>query len=295
MLRISVIAILLLTLLYLGNNIGAALKGGGLDMQPEAPGVKEKKSETRPDKLTFNPGAPPVMPDLNKGYVFQEDRLLEPDEMEGFVENAEAGAGEEAAGDIEDVIYAGSIIYSTVRKAIIAYQEESEAAAPIRRMRGGSPANRPARRSSGNEYVYRHVLQGSMFRGYKIAEVSPERIVFEKDAQEIVKYLYDQNKERVILKNAAPSVPSSAPTPVRETEKEPPPTVGKPAPPVPPRSRTPAVVTRKQSREETPQRRPRRSERRLQKLLEQMKQNPAMNIPPGSQAPPEETEPNTTQ
>lgn len=202
MLRLSITIGLLLALLLLARVLAVSWQSAG---SWEPPPEKEKARRIRtlpPRPARFYPQTPAVLPDLNKGYVFNAERSLSEEEQgEGDGEVVEVGV------DIDKVTYSGSIITSGKRIAIIAY--------PAPRITPRRVAGRPVRIRrpiAGGPLDHKQVSEGDIFSGYTVAAILPEKIIFEKGAEKVEKLLFDEAKERVKI-NLPPAQPVSRVTP----------------------------------------------------------------------------------
>ena len=199
--RLIIILLLALGLLAQGLSMVTTLQDDPL-RETSRPAAAPKT--TRPpamDKMSaFYPSPPARLPDLNEGYIFNEQRSLTEAGKEGKEQSLEDV-------DINTVQYSGSIITGATTKALLSY------ALRIRPTRKNSIAGH---QNDG----HLQVTVGDTVDGYKITEILPEKIVFLKGNDKIEKYLYDQDKKRLELKQPVPARPQSTKTP----------------PPVPPRT-----------------------------------------------------------
>jgi hypothetical protein len=134
-------------------------------------------------KLNFYPPVPARLPDLNKGYIFNEPRYLADEKSEEGVEAA-------ADATLDEVSYIGSVISGERRIGIIAYAEKN----PAQQLRVGG-RGRPLNVANQVENKHVRVVPGETFGGYTVAEVLPDRLLFEKDGMKIEKLLA-ADKER---------------------------------------------------------------------------------------------------
>lgn len=177
-----------------------------------SPLPEEKAGETKNGKvykgsrpITLYPSVPAKLPDLDRGYLFNEERNL--------------GGGVRAGGDntdiavnIDDVVYEGSLIDGNVRKAIISYP--SKPGGTARRSSRGS-------RVPTKEKEHFRLSENEIISGYKVVEILPEKITFEKGSERIEKLLFDSLKQREIA--GRPTKPArttpAVPAPVKAVEQ----------------------------------------------------------------------------
>lgn len=190
--RIAITIALCLSFLLLVKGIVTTFQSSPL---PEAkPGAAKKNKVykgSRPVKIY--PTVPAKLPELDKGYLFNEERNL--------------GGSGKTTGDhadlsvnIDDVVYEGSIIIGDMRKAIIAYPSK----AVTRSRTPRQPTRRGKSPSKSNSYF--RVTEGETISGYKVVEILPGKITFEKGSERIEKFLYDTAKTREITNR--PSKPA---------------------------------------------------------------------------------------
>lgn len=187
-------------------------------LQPEVeppPGKAAATREAQPPAETpaagtnlFNPPVATPLPDVEKGYIFSEKRKIEKDDPAAA---AKAAAAAEVGPDLlATVTYTGSLIIGETRRALVTYQEQSQAAPPRRPVGGRGPAPAAASAQSGTQY--KQLTMGDKFLGYAVAAIEPDRLVFAKGEQKVEKFLYDRNKKRMAA--AAPSRPAATPATV---------------------------------------------------------------------------------
>jgi len=132
MLKLIATIVLSLSLIFLLKEGVISLRSGNLPSPPAAEEKKQVKPQAayQADKsVIFYPAVPPALPDLNKGYLFNEERVLE---------GAGDAAGMEETGDgtdtlvvdMDTVFYAGSIIIGDIRKGLVTFPA---AATPVRK------------------------------------------------------------------------------------------------------------------------------------------------------------------
>lgn len=151
--------------------------------------VKEKKSRSvsGAGKLSFYPAVPTPLPDLKEGYLFNEERLLEEEEEEYPAEGDDLGI----RVNMDDVVYAGSLITGTIRKGLVSFLDKSKAAISKKRKSFRKLAG------SSKKQQYARLVIGDVFSGYRVSAVEPKRIVFKKGDEEIVRLLNDPAKIRI--------------------------------------------------------------------------------------------------
>ncbi len=168
-----------------------------------------------------------AVPEVYSGYLFNEERKLDEADFGEFGSGSQETPEATAAG-LEQVYYTGSVIVGDRRQALITYQEN---------IRGGSQAARlnsyprrgrvgAAETMSGSQNKV--LIPGDHFMGYVVAAIEPEKIVFEKGGEKVVKFLYDQNKKRPAVseapRTAAPFDQAGVNAPVRTSPANQPPT-----------------------------------------------------------------------
>ena len=196
MLRLGITIGLLLSFLALAKGVSVTWEKA---FRWEPPLV-EKKKPARPlpsrKKILFYPPVPAELPDLNKGYMFNADRSLS-EESKG------AGEGQdvEVNVNIADVSYSGSIITADSRIAILSFPGEK----------------RPSGISRMRIKTLRHaqVKEGATFSGYTVAEIHPDRVLFQRGEEKIEKFLYDPDKKRTIGINP-PAAERKTVTPIKQ-------------------------------------------------------------------------------
>lgn len=197
MLKLIAAIILSLSFIFLLKEGFISLRPGNLPSPPAADVKKQAKPQGayQADKsVSFYPAVPPALPDLNKGYLFNEERTLE-----GAVDAAGTEEGDEAAEslvvDMETVFYAGSIIIGDVRKGLVTFPA---AATPVRKtarpQKGGAA---PAPPSVPKQRNYAQLVAGESFSGYKVLAVEADRIIFQKGEETVEKLLNDPKKSRI--------------------------------------------------------------------------------------------------
>ncbi|MBU4262012.1 MAG: hypothetical protein KKC76_09085 [Proteobacteria bacterium] len=192
-----------LSLIFLVKESVVALRAGDRLAPPASEGRQAPKPQTAfpaEKNVIFYPPLPAALPDFNKGYLFNEERMIEG--ATGDDNNGD-GTEEDTAGlnvDMDTVFYAGSIIIGEIHKCLVTYP--SPKAAPLNKKITARQAAPTAR-----ERNYAQLAVGESFSGYTIVEVEPDRIVFQKGSETIEKMLNDPKKTRI----AAPPPPKEMP------------------------------------------------------------------------------------
>ncbi len=161
----------------------------------EDPVVAEQVGEKSeiPGKMVFNPEVPSPLPDLAEGYLFTQDRLLDESDLDALNKDGKQEKEIVSDLDLEEVTYSGSIIIGDLRKGLISYSS------------GQSQVKKGVRGATKGRVVMTHkqLNQGEVFKGFLVALVDEDRIVFERDGEKVEKLLYDQNKKRIAVKSNA--------------------------------------------------------------------------------------------
>ncbi|MEN8142214.1 MAG: hypothetical protein ABFQ82_01290 [Thermodesulfobacteriota bacterium] len=256
--RYAAIAILVLSLLFTLKGLGGGPSGVGSGSVGSAP---DNAGKTVVPEMILYPSVPEKMPNLNDGYVFNQERQFEEEDLTAA---GSRGVGLGGTIDLNEVIYSGSLIVGDIRRALISYQEAAPAPARVKNRRTRTPA-----RKSSVKKTYRHkqLDPGEDFMGYKVAKIESDRIVFERGSEKIEKFLYDGSKDRVVVKSAAPKTSAATkgvvpPTTGRRSS----PPAARTATPAKPRAATSPVKTRNNTGKTLPAPATRRS-RRSQRFL----------------------------
>jgi len=193
-------------------------------------------------RIDFYPPVPDVVPDLYDGYLFVEERKLEEDDFGPFGDTPAVVPDIAPDIDMEGVAYSGSVIIGEMRKALITYKEKSQPQ-PRRVGRGRAVPNKA--RASAEVLQYKQLELGEVFKGYMVAGIEEDRIVFEKGGEKVEKFLFDQNKKRVDIK-AEPSsqAANTASAPVVPPPAAPSAPSGNAAPAVPQKTLAPPTNTK---------------------------------------------------
>ena len=203
MARLAITIALCLSLLLLLKGIVTTFHSSPLPAKKAGETKKGKVYKgSRPIKIY--PSVPAKFPDLDKGYLFNEERNL--------------GGGGKAVGDladisvnIDDVVYEGSLIIGDISKAIISY--------PSKSVKKGRTSRKPSRSSKGSSKNREHfrLSENESISGYKVVEILPEKITFEKGSETIEKFLFDSSKQREVT--SRPRKPTRKTTATRNTRK----------------------------------------------------------------------------
>lgn len=175
--------------------------------QPASEGRQAKPQTIYPaeEDMIFYPPVPVSLPDLNKGYLFNEERMIEGSAVENG-DGAEADTTETAV-DMETVFYAGSIIIGETRKGLVMFPP-ARAPVPPRRTNARQAPAPPKERN------YAQLGVGDSFSGYKVQAVEPDRIIFQKGSDTIEKILNDPKKTRIAAPPPPPREKGKVPTAV---------------------------------------------------------------------------------
>jgi hypothetical protein len=145
-------------------------------------GMDKTRTSTVPvrKKMDFYPPVPARLPDLNRGYIFNEARFLADEK------DTEKGPAESTVeATIDEVMYIGSVITGKRRIGIIAYTEKNEKQSPVVSRGQG----RPVITKQQAENKHAQLAPGETFGGFTVAEVLPDRIVFKKNGRKVEKLL----------------------------------------------------------------------------------------------------------
>ncbi|MBU1406370.1 MAG: hypothetical protein KKE82_02705 [Proteobacteria bacterium] len=138
--------------------------------------------------LSLQPMVYGVPPDFNEGYIFNVERSLAAGE-------GKDGQSRSAGMELMDKVqYNGSIIAENNTRALLSY-----------------PLATPG---SLQKQGFLRVVVGDTVNGYMVADILPEKIIFSRGGQEIIKLLHDANKEQTAEQPppsvSEPMVPTSA-------------------------------------------------------------------------------------
>ncbi|MBU1716621.1 MAG: hypothetical protein KKG70_13535 [Proteobacteria bacterium] len=108
----------------------------------------------------------------------------------------------------DEVLFTGSIIVGSMSKALISYPNTDTS------NNQDPKKSRPRTKQADTEKnKHKSLTLGEIFNGYKVIEILPARIVFEKDGDLIAKFLYDQKNERIITQTITTSAVQTKPVP----------------------------------------------------------------------------------
>jgi hypothetical protein len=209
--KIAILVVLLLSFAAIVGRFVVAPSAGppvGV-VTPNDGDVAEKIAAPAPASL--NPPVPPVLPDLNDGYLFNRERNFEE------VDLGAAGSGRGEI-DLAEVSYDGSWVVGEVPRGLITYQEKSPVArrpAAVLR-RGVAPSQRSSAPAAAR---HKQLTLGENFMGYIVMQIEKDRIVFKKGEEVVEKFLYDQ-KNRAAVDSAAKSSPAGLGRPLPETVEQ---------------------------------------------------------------------------
>jgi len=210
MLKLIAVIALSLSLLFLVKESFVALRSDNTPAPPASTARQARHQTPYPAEknVIFYPAVPVALPDLNKGYLFNEERTIEG--ASGETENNTEEATNDLSVDMDTVFYAGSIIIGDMRKGLVMYPQ-AKMSVPIRRTTTKQAPAQPKERN------YAQLGVGDGFSGYKVVAVEPDHIVFQKGADTIEKTLNDPKKTRI----AAPPPPrqEKGKTPTAVTSK----------------------------------------------------------------------------
>lgn len=190
--RLGLAAALILCLLVQGYALIEALRFDPL--QESAPMADKeragKRVVPRSAGVSFYAKPPAQLPDLNTGYIFNEQRNLA-----GAAGSVVPGRKVEDVS-MENVEYSGSVITQASTRALLTYTITG-------------PATR-RRVAAGGREGHLTVEVGDTVDGYKVSEILPEKIIFTKGGEKIEKILRDRAKAR---EQAVPQTLRRVPTP----------------------------------------------------------------------------------
>jgi hypothetical protein len=183
--KIILIIALFVSFLFFSFTAVKGLRDRTISFQPKTQSRVQAQPLPPPAKaIRLYPSLPANLPDLNEGYLFNQERNLKP---------PETGAGvtteNEFAIDMDEVLYDGSLIIGSARKALIRYPTIGS------QMTGRRMGTLP-KRVMAEKWSSRVVEEGDTFSGYRVVSISPQAIVFEKDDGQVEKNLYTPDKDR---------------------------------------------------------------------------------------------------
>jgi hypothetical protein len=217
--KIILIIVLFISLIFFSFTVVESLQNRTLSFQ-SGPESRKKERPVPPPakKIRFYPSVPAKLPDLNEGYLFNQERQLKlPETIEG------TAADDPPAIDMDEVRYAGSLINGSTRKGLIRY--------PVVRtqMKRGARVT-VGKQATVQKWSSKVVEEGETVSGYRVVSISPQAIVFEQGDRQLEKKLYTPDKKRIAF---TPPMNRSKPvkkTAVRKTTKKyPPVTSGRPS------------------------------------------------------------------
>ena len=189
----TVIAIALLISLSFFVNEGRRSMSSGEHEAERPVKVKGGYPLSGQEKPEFYPEVPASLPDLRDGYLFNEERMLSAAEEEGGEEEDAGGEHEEIKVNMDDVMYVGSVIRGDVRKGLVAYPAQRKSPKTLDKIKRTKKKTLWTSRNQD----YARLLVGESFSDYKVVEIEPDRIEFEKGGKRVVKLLNDPGKERI--------------------------------------------------------------------------------------------------
>jgi len=220
MIRPALVVILLAFAVFMMRGVATDWRKGGLDA-PEPPAKKAATSEAAPavaPAKPLQPKAPPKLPDLKVGYIFNQERMLGGDESPPVAQaNEEEADNQNAQGisaSIDEITFVGSIIADGFTRALVLYPAASDTragqsapkASKASKGKAPSPPGGGAPAAGGPEEHARLEL-GDKISGYEVAEILPDKLIFSKGDETVEKLLFDPAKKR----QAPPMRPGSGP------------------------------------------------------------------------------------
>ena len=179
---------LVLSLVFLANGMITTLKTDPLATLAAKP-EKQKRARKAPvSRATrFYPPPPPVLPNLNKDYIFNEERSLEGPSV------AKTPTGkQEIRVDMNEVFYLGSVITDKYSKGIVSYPVSKAPTVPA--AKGRRTTTRKPSKTGKRKQVF--LVPGDSLSGYQVTVVAADRIVFKKGSEVVEKLLNDPDKTR---------------------------------------------------------------------------------------------------
>lgn len=256
MVRIAIIIALLLAMVVTIKGIATTWMDKSALIVAK-PGKAQKAVEPVPPTPPRNPEVPSPLPDLKVGYLFNQERSLveapPPSPEEAAVEIVE----DKIPGvKLDDVLFVGSVIGDTFKKALISYPPIPVAkapgpaprgargqAAPPSGPRGAGAASAAARsapgraplpggggrptpptpgRGGGKAMEHMQLVEGDVVNGYKLAGIFTDKLVFAKGTEQVEKKIYDAGKQRAVPV-APPPAANVLPRPDAQGNVPPPP------------------------------------------------------------------------
>lgn len=206
---------LLFSLLFMIGGIATTIKTDPLSVKQENK-KKKRAQQSKPEPaikpIRFYPAPPAKLPDLNTGYLFNENRS-----QGGTAQQKGADGQQINVVDVKDVFYVGSIIVGETRKGLVSYPTAKKKSTASKAKRKTS--------SSNNEQVF--LKLGDNLGGYEVTDVEPDKIVFKKGSDVVEKMLNDPDKQRMIppksnigkAKKPRPAPPRNQPRNLSTTPK----------------------------------------------------------------------------
>jgi len=140
-------------------------------------------------QVSFYPQVPKKLPDLNKGYIFNEERFLASADPEGKEEQVEE-LTDGVKLDMDQLFYAGSIIIGDNRKGLVSYVD-------LQAKRAKKKTTSKTKKSSSSKKKYAQLKINDQLGGYTVTEVESDHITFERGGKSIEKSLHDSSKVRI--------------------------------------------------------------------------------------------------
>lgn len=200
MLRIAIAIGLLMSLSFFVNEGRRSMLPGESPVAIQPVKAKGPHSISGQKKFGFYPEVPVSLPDLRDGYLFNEERMLAPEE-EGEDDEDLSGQHDEIRVNMDDVLYVGSLITGDVHKGLVSYPAQRKS--PKSQNKVKRTTKKTLRSPKNRDYA--RLLVGESFSDYKVVEIETDRIKFVKGGKMVVKLLNDPAKERIkpppIVKN----------------------------------------------------------------------------------------------
>lgn len=192
MLKFLAAIALSLSLVFFVKEAVIALRAGSLPVSSVKKVREDKQQKIYPaeKEVNFYPKVPVPLPDLNRGYLFNEERILAIETDESSMINEEETVT--ASIDMDTVFYAGSVIVGNVRKGLVMYINP----------RFSSPKRRDSSIQAASPIKERKYVQlsvGGYFSGYKVVRIEADRIIFRKGEESLEKMLNDSKKIRLAV------------------------------------------------------------------------------------------------
>jgi hypothetical protein len=143
-----------------------------------------------PKQVAFYPQVPKKLPDLNQGYLFNEERFLASADAEEKVEKVEEPT-DGVKLDMDQLFYAGSIIIGDNRKGLVSYVDLQDKS--VKKKKKTSKT----KKGSFSKKKYAQVKINDQLGGYTVTELEADHIIFERGGKSIEKSLHDSSKVRI--------------------------------------------------------------------------------------------------